>query len=190
MASKVQIVNLALTKIGSSRIASLTEDSEQARKSNAVYDLIRNEVMSAHPWNFAITRTSLAALDETPSFDYDYQFLLPSDCLRVLSTDEEEDKWEVANGKILYDDDSIKIKYIKKITDTTKYSPGFVEALSARLAAELAYPIADSSTLSQEMFKLYLDKLKIAKSQDAQEHGEQFADAHGNEEDWLDIRGD
>jgi hypothetical protein len=188
MASKVGIINLALTQIGSARIASVTEDSEQARKANAVYDLIRDEVMVAHPWNFAIDRTSLAVLDSTPEFDYDYQFLLPADCLRVLSTDTVEDDWEVAGDKILYNDDSINIKYIKKITDTTKYSPGFIQALAARLAAELAYPIADSRTLSEEMFKVYLDKLKIAKSQDAQESGDQYSSEYGSEEDWLGIR--
>lgn len=188
MASKVGIINLALTQIGSARIASITEDTEQARKANAVYDIVRDEVMAAHPWNFAIERTSLALLDDTPEFDYDYQFQLPSDCLRVLGTDTEEDEFEIAGDKILYDDDSINIKYIKKITDTTKYSPGFNIALAARLAAELAYPIADSRTLSEEMFKLYLDKLKIAKSQDAQESGSQYMSVHSDSDDWLDVR--
>lgn len=188
MASKVEIINLALTQIGSARIASITEDSEQAKKANAVYDLIRDEVMAAHPWNFAIERTSLAVLDSTPEFDYDYQFLLPSDCLRVLGTDAAKDDYKVCGQNILYNSDSIKIKYIKKITDTTKYSPGFNIALSARLAAELAYPIADSRTLSEEMFKLYIDKLKIAKSQDSQEGYPGYQDDHADEEDWLDVR--
>lgn len=188
MASQVGIVNLALTQIGSARIASMTEDSEQARKANAVYDLIRDEVMAAHPWNFAIYRDSLAVLDDTPEFDYDYQFLLPSDCLRVLGTDTAEDDFKVAGPNILYNDDSINIKYIKRITDTTKYSPGFNMALAGRLAAELAYPIADSRTLSEEMFKMYLDKLKIAKSQDAQEGYPGYQDDHADSNDWLDIR--
>jgi len=188
MASQVGIVNLALTQIGSARIASMTEDSEQARKANAVYDLIRDEVMAAHPWNFAIFRDSLAVLDSTPEFDYGYEFLLPSDCLRVLGTNIEEDDFKICGGKILYNSDSIKIKYIKKITDTTNYSPGFNIALAARLAAELAYPIADSRTLSEEMFKLYLDKLKIAKSQDAQEGYPGYQDVNYDGNDWLDTR--
>jgi hypothetical protein len=189
MASKVQIVNMALTQLGSNRITNITEDTEQARKANAVYDLVRDEVMAAHPWNFAITRDSLAQLSDTPEYGYDYQYQIPSDCLRVIDEEDYDTDFTIEGDKLLCNESSVNIRYIKRITDTTKYSPGFIIALSARLAAELAYPIAQSRTLAEQLFQVYLDKLKIAKSQDAQEDGIKYYDDSADGQNWLDVRG-
>lgn len=58
--SSVGIANIALSKIGAQRIVSFSENTENARLLNAIYGTIRDEVLRAHPWNFAITRTAPA----------------------------------------------------------------------------------------------------------------------------------
>ena len=60
MASEVQICNLALAKIGDQQITSLTENSKAGRLCNLVYEPLRDATLRAHPWNFAITRETLA----------------------------------------------------------------------------------------------------------------------------------
>ena len=67
------------------------------------------------------------------------------------------------------DESSIKILYVAAITDTTQYDASLIETLSARLAAELAYPITQSSSLMDRMFSLYQQKLKDARFADATE---------------------
>lgn len=57
--SDVAICNLALTQLGANTIASLAEGTETARKCNAIYTLIRDAALRAHPWNFAIKRVDL-----------------------------------------------------------------------------------------------------------------------------------
>ena len=49
-----EIANLALVRIGAERITSLTDGSRNANEINAVFTLIRDEVLRSHPWNFAI----------------------------------------------------------------------------------------------------------------------------------------
>ena len=67
MASEVQICNLALAKIGDQQITSLTENSKAGRLCNLVYEPLRDATLRAHPWNFAITRETLALHSVAPS---------------------------------------------------------------------------------------------------------------------------
>jgi hypothetical protein len=83
---------------------------------------------------------------------------------------------------MMTDEDSAKIQYIAQITDTTTFTPAFVTAFAARLAAEIAFPLTNSATSSETMYKLYLDKLKIAKGVDAQEGSAQQIDTKSWEE--------
>ena len=57
------IVNLALVRLGASRITALTDGSRNANEANAIYSLIRDEVLRSHPWSFATTGINLAAVE-------------------------------------------------------------------------------------------------------------------------------
>ena len=62
-ADKVIISNIALAKIGSTAITSLTQTgSREAVAINNVYDDILKEVLSEHPWSFAQRRATLVAV--------------------------------------------------------------------------------------------------------------------------------
>ncbi len=63
MATDEEIVNLALVQIGADRITSLTQETKNAREANAIYDLVRDATLRAHPWNFAIKRVALNTAD-------------------------------------------------------------------------------------------------------------------------------
>lgn len=189
--SAVDICNSALYKIGAARISSLTESSKAARILNDQYDRLRKEVLRAHPWNFAITWIELGLSANTPvSDDYANEFLLPSDCLRVLETNLASDlDWEVGNNidgnKVIFCNDvSLKIKYIKDVTNTTRFAPDFEEALAFRIAADIAYSIVQSQSVQQSMFKFYQFSIGQARSFDAQEKGQDFIIA----DQFTDIR--
>lgn len=91
--SVVGIVNMALQRIGVKRIASLTENSDQAIAANAVWEYIRDEVLSAKDWKFAKTRVVLAQNVTTPEYTYDYAYTLPTDFLRLCLTKEEDNSF-------------------------------------------------------------------------------------------------
>lgn len=168
MASNVQICNLALLKIGDITITSLTDDTKSARVCNQIFEPIRDAVLREHHWNFAIKREELGLMTSSPAFEYSNQFQLPSDCLKVI---EVEDHYEhkIEGGKLLTNESSIFLKYIARIEDPNLYDSLFIEALSARLAAELAIAIADNNTLHQNMVVLYDEKISMARSLDAKE---------------------
>ena len=176
MATEVSICSNALRRLGDNPITSLTDDTERARLCNSFYADARDAVLRLHPWNFAITRTSLAQLSDTPAYGFAYQYSLPTSpyCLRVLGMEFEDYIFKVENystqGRVLLtDQSSAKILYVAKITDTTQFDALFVDVLTAKLALDLCYPITNSVSLQDKMQKLYQLKLSDARSIDGQE---------------------
>jgi hypothetical protein len=56
-----EIVNLALVRLGATRITSLSDGSRNANEANAIYSLIRDEVLRGHAWNWATRVADLEA---------------------------------------------------------------------------------------------------------------------------------
>ena len=182
MASVVDICNSALNQIGASNIISLTEDSKSARILNQRYDFVRDAVFRAHPWNPLITRVVLAPDATAPAFEFTNQFTLPTDpfCLRVLSfwnsnvnndvaAYDSNVMFKIEGRKVLSNEGTCNIIYIGRVTDTEQYDSLLNKAISARLAAEIAYNITGSNSVSQGMIAIYEDRLKEAKGVDSME---------------------
>lgn len=190
MASEVSIVNRALRLLKVKPIASLSEQTEAGRWASDTYADARDALLQEYPWNFAIKRDGFSASTSAPAWGYDYLYLLPSDCLRVLNIEGEPDgatdAWKVEGGYIATDAIApLYIRYIARITNTGLFPPAFVEALAARLAAEGAYPFTGNVAREQSMTQLYETRLAIAKRYDAQEG---TPDPGPVAEDWTDER--
>lgn len=167
--TEVTICNSALIKIGAERILSLDDNTARAKILKEIYPIVRDDMIASHPWNFATDRVVLAALVTAPLYEWDYQFQLPSNCLRVYGTDIDPEPWKVEDGKLLCNFSEVTIKFIKQVTDTSKFSSYFVEAFACRLAAEIAYAITQSTTLKDSAEAKYERQLRVARSFDAQE---------------------
>ena len=173
MASVVDICNSALNMLGASTIIDLTENSKNARLCNQRYELVRDAVFRSHPWNCLQKRVELAKDTTSPVFEFSNAYTLPADSLRILRSENSNlsnnEKFRIEGKKLLSDEDTMKVLYVAKITDTTQYDTLLIETLSARLAAELCYPITQSSTLMDRMFGIFENKLKEARFVDATE---------------------
>ena len=185
LASEVNVANLALTDLGADRIISLTEDSENARKVNAIFVLVRDSVLRSHPWNFAIARLNFNQTTNTPEFGFDSEFQIPGNVLRILTPETREvDDFVREGDKILVNDTSFKARCIIRIEDPTQWDELFVTTFAARLAAELAYSITDSRTVAADKWDIFRLKFRQATGVDAQEGTpeELLVD------EWLDAR--
>ena len=111
-------------------------------------------------------------------------FALPSDCLRVLSTDQTKQDFKVEGKGIACDSGTLKIRYIRRVEDPNQFDALFVSALAARLAADMAIPLAQSRSLMEDMMALYQTVLAEAKAADSQEGGPESINDWG----WLDSR--
>lgn len=114
-----------------------------------------------------------------PAWGYGVQFDLPSDCLRVLELESQApDTWLVESGKLVTDlassdstssSTTVAIRYIWQNTDVTTYDPLLVSAFSARLAAEMAEELTNSSGKRELAWGEYGAILSRAKGADARE---------------------
>lgn len=193
MASTVDIANYALNIIGASNISAFSENSKAARLVNQRYDGVRDAVFRAHPWNCLIKRAELGQEVDAPEFGYSYQYSLPTDpfCLRVLefsngSLSYPQDNMTSNTGgpvfviegrKLLTDEGTARIKYIGRVTDPQQYDALLTEALAARLAAEIAYALTGSTSVSQLSDALYREKLREARFVDGTEGAPQKLEA-------------
>ncbi len=166
--SVISLCNSGLSKIGVDRIASFSENTKAARLCAQQYDPIRKKLLIAHNWNFAIKRIELAQLSEAPLFDWDFQYQLPPDCLRVISI-QTNDRFNVEGRVLLSDSNSILIKYITDIETVSLFSPLFDEVLSYKIGEDLAYPLVQSISLKEEMRDVANSLLKDARAYDAKE---------------------
>ena len=177
MASVVDICNSALNLLGASTITALTDDSKNARLCNQRYEPIRNRIFRSHAWNCLTKRVQLAQDSAEPVVEYTYQYTLPSDCLRVLkihtgTTDSIESSidYVVEGRKLKTNEGTIYLIYIGLDTDPNNYDTYLQEAISAGLAADIAYAITNNATLANNYLTTADERLREARFVDATEN--------------------
>jgi len=163
MASEVGIVNSAGTKIGAKNlISSFDEGTPLANLADNRYAEIRDELLRSHPWNFAVKRAKLARLAETPTFEFDYAYSMPTGWIRTIwiANNDQGDgyiEYREEDNKILSDEEEIYMKYITQVTDPNIMTPDFRELIAMKLAIEGAISIVNSNTLS-ELWQVRYDR--------------------------------
>lgn len=181
MASKVEIVNLALRKLGAGRITALTDGVEPARVMNDIYDMVRRAELRRSTWGFALRRDSLPALAAAPEWGFARAFALPADFLRLVQVGDifavpaqdnyvnsDNSLWAIesnADGvRVLLTDLAapLKIRYVRDVTDETQFDALFCMALAARLAYEGCEQITGSNTKKDAAAGDYTDAMKQA----------------------------
>jgi len=161
----VTICNSALLKLGAGKISALTQTTRAAVVCNTLYAYLRDELLGIHPWRFA-TKTVALAPNSTAPVDvdrWDYSYDIPTDCIRPLGPTDDTIKWAVEGDQILTTEASFYLKYIYRNTDEGSWDARFCEALSWRLAMELALSLVQNITMKQECEKSYKDALSAAR---------------------------
>lgn len=150
MHSEVHIANTALIRLGQPTITSLEDDNREARVVKQMYEVARDAVLSAYPWNAATRRASLALLATDPEFGYTHQHQLPPDFLRLMRIENSGQPFRIEGRTILSNSDPLRIVYVFKLTDVAKMDHLMKEAISTRLSAELAIALTGSDGRRQQ----------------------------------------
>lgn len=171
-------MNSALIKIGAERISTAGDQNNRARLVSEQYPKIRDALLRAHPWKFAIRRVVLAPVadadidpdnDLWPEFTYVYQ--LPSDVARVLGLIDKsyQEIWDVEDQYLLANTSPLAIRYVKQITDVTKFDDSFCEVLAWAIATDIAFALTGKEALAADAEKKYKFELSQARSFNAQQ---------------------
>lgn len=152
--SQIAIWNLALGHLGDdATIGAPDELSRQAELCRQFWPTAVRVALQSHPWNFATRRITLSPLSFV-SGRYAYTYAFPADAIALWAVGVAEQHamlpkagdFEIealANGTqiILTDVPEAVGVFTILVTDTTRYSPMFTDALSWLLASYLAGPI-------------------------------------------------
>ncbi len=87
------------------------------------------------------TYTTGGTIRRSPAFDYAYLYTLPTDCLRLLTIDDQAswaDRWKVEGRNLLSDESvSLPIKFIYDVTDYDLMDIEFYECLATYMAWDI-----------------------------------------------------
>lgn len=178
--SAVSICSNALLMNGALTISSFTDNTPRATQCANLYPLVRDYVLSSHPWNCCIKRVQLNPDSETPGFDWAFQFTLPPDFLRLQSFGEAgfEDEYRIEGGKLLSDAPLCKLRYVYKNEDENTWTPLLVMAMTLAMRQVLAYPITQSTSLEQLIDQAIEPTLRRARSIDSQDQPPEMLGDH------------
>lgn len=179
--TKVGICNIAMGWLRANLIVDLDNDqSKEAKLCRANYDRIREAVLEEKEWRFATKRAKLPISPTVPEYGWAFKFKIPSDCLRVLAVSankagsqgsrqnsmDNNIEWEREEDYVFSDREQCFIRYTRNIDTPTKFSPGFVQALATRIAAELAVALTGSRKRHDELMKDYVAKVNVGATRD------------------------
>lgn len=137
---RTAIYNKAIVLLGSREtLLSPDEAIPSAQSLSALWDIARRSALAMHPFNFAIEREKLMRDTQAPACGYQYRFLKPTAMLRWLPWDSDDCYYfdgEEEGEFFLTDEPEIFIRYIGDHTDSSKWSPLFVDVMAYTLAME------------------------------------------------------
>ena len=170
--SSIDLCSQALLKNGASPIHSFDAKTAESKIAGALYESIKQNMLSCFPWTFAIKTERLAKLATDPTADFLYAFQLPNDCLRVLSAGMNKKStgldYQIKANQLLTTADDIYITYLTDIPETD-FPPFFRHALAARLASEFCLPLTENTTLATFLLKQAEFEEKKARMIDSQQ---------------------
>lgn len=150
MLTKIDLCSMALLKLGEAPIQSLADDSASAQLARTLFDPLIDTLLASHVWRFACRTFEL-----TKNTDGD--FLIPSDCLRVVKCD-----GDIRGNKIIAPGDTMTIIGLTRMAPEA--FPGYFASLAAtRLAMEFCIPLSGDQTVFRMLTALYETELQSAK---------------------------
>ncbi len=157
--SITKLCNMSLARLGANRLNSFEDDKGvEAIQCRTHYVQTRDALLRSNWWAFAMERAKLSADAEAdPDFQWTNQFILPSDFLRAKELFDSTSSYEIEGERLLTDDGSVNLIYVKVISDPTKFDALFVEILVLQLAIKLVMPLTKDKVLRSELGKELVD---------------------------------
>lgn len=170
--SQIDLCSRALVKIGASSISSFEDGTLEAEVAASLYPIVRDALLSSHPWNFAMRYASLPPLASPPLAEFSSAFLLPGDCLRVISAGTGPRArgltYHVVGREIHTNAAAIIVRYVARPPESA-FPPFFDAALIAHLAAEFCIPLTESTSRWDSLRRAAEIDLQRARLIDSQE---------------------
>jgi hypothetical protein len=170
--NSIELCSSALIKLGADAISSFEDGTAEARVAARLYPLVRDGMLSAHPWSFATRQVDLARLATAPVTDFAHAYQLPNDFLNALSAGDHGRGrgfvYQIVNRQLHTNAASVVLTYVFRPSEGD-FPAYFVPALVTRLAAEFCLPLTEDTGRADRFTRLTEDELRLAKLVDSQQ---------------------
>lgn len=171
--SKIEIINRALLKLGEPPVSSLN-DAAFGKTYELIYEDVKNLLLSAYPWGFALGCKHLQKREQ--KFMQKYMYELPADCLLLTEVTGDvknsyvteahlgsiKDYEVIDNCVVCSFDKGIDVVYVRSVDDDKTFSFTFREALAAKLASEMSMRLKHSINLRQAFENEFYNLIRVA----------------------------
>lgn len=165
------ISNMALSRIAVKTIDDFddsTEVSQAAVQSRLHLPQTRRALLRSYDWPFAVKRLSLTEHTASPLFEWDNQFNMPGDYLRltndytVAESNLINDRWTIEGRFLLTNETEASLVYIGDVENPDDWDSLFVEMQVLSMSIKMIYPLAGTSRLTAGLRKEIKDELAAA----------------------------
>ena len=172
----VTIANLALARIGHTRIESLDDADPAALLARDLWPAARDEELRLHTWGCATLSVGLPARADgghkAMPAGFKRAYPLPTDCVRVLQVGAKGFRlWRIEGRDVLSDAiPPLPLRYVRRLDDAGLMDAGLVACLALRLAIMLAPRLTGDARLGEALKRDYREAIKEARRVDAIEN--------------------
>jgi hypothetical protein len=179
MASKLSIFKGALRLLGPHELAALTDDRPERYQLDDAWDDAVEFLLGQGLWNFAIR---VVQIDKTVSpspapIGWDYAFAKPTDWIRTAGISNETtfrlgfEDYEDEGSRWVANVDPLYVRYVSNDAayglSIASWPQAFAKTLEAYLAFESGLPISGDRGNRNDLYSLFKERLKMAKTLDA-----------------------
>lgn len=166
MYTDVQIVNLGLGKISSSRIARLDPATSQLEVYIANgYASWKRAELTKRRWVFALEDDYALPLEETlPGADRPYKYALPTECLRPVR--QRTTDWVQRGRYVRSATPNLRIQFIRNVPEAD-FDPLFVDVLACWIACQSVEYVTQSNTKNETATAKYREAVLAAAKMNA-----------------------
>ncbi len=189
-ADKLKVYNKALYKLGSRKLATITENREPRRILDEIWGAADDMVswaLEIGDWNFATRIVELSYSPSVePSFGHRKAFDIPTDMRKLTSLSSDEfftrpmtaREYQIASTYWLADLETLYVKYVSDDTsygfNSAAWSEQFCELLACRLAYLACERITNSAQKKRDCAAELRQAMAYAKSSDTMAEGTKF----------------
>ena len=132
------------------------------------------EVLSAHPWAFAMEEEQVRSgrIEEEGAGDYVFRADLPADCVKLVGVYGRDGgllEWEIVSDVIRATGAIYRITYVREVGRLSEFSPDAYRLVVLRLAADLSKAMSMRVAKVNLHENIYRDALAEAKTRDARQ---------------------
>jgi hypothetical protein len=170
--SDIALCSRALIRLGAQPITSFDDGTAESEIAGALFGVVRDALLSAYSWSFALGQANLSRLESAPLADYQYAFQLPSDFLRAMSAGAGGRgrglNYRITRNVLHSNADVVTLTYIFR-PDEEEFPPYFDSVLISKLSAEFCIPVTENTSRAETLTRMADLEFQRARQIDAQQ---------------------